>query len=541
MKKFLMMALALLLISAGEAKAQGFLNKMKQKAQQAIGKMGDFVGNSNDEEDTSFSNLDDNDGKAAIPQGEDIIPKRRTATLQWDGVVTPSKASTAAALMQELPALPTAEQMARSSAEERDAYYAKIKAVTLRCEELMKPAAGCSDAEIQAYREKIEKQICDLFGLTREELARLEDENISDAERERIQEKATRNMLGFDMHDPEIERFSKMSEKEQEAYVRAHPEFVQKMQQIAQRASGASARMSQMTANAQSLENRMGQLVQAHLNFLKKEEQHDYSGIARTYNNKLCKLYDQIFNSSNAAEVDNLYDQADELLYRYRLEAAREFRASLSRRIEHNKKLMAEIEKTLSDAAKNGTIPACAVERNDYNTVIDVANLLEEAYKDLPELNCSPVQQEVVYTLPEGSRFMAWECRGYVDADDLGLEVSKIESGKLGCTIPLLVADDNGYQLLECGKLRRISDAELETVNKRAEARAKHNAAGQKQPPYGQYKSANGKRVVEYDKSGTLVVNGMSYFTPISFSAKADRLEWVQIDDNKIVRCTYRL
>lgn len=33
----------------------------------------------------------------------------------------------------------------------------------------------------------------------------------------------------------------------------------------------------------------------------------------------------------------------------------------------------------------------------------------------------------------------------------------------------------------------------------------------------------------------------MTTCTPIAFEAKSDRLEWVMIDDNKIVKCTYKL
>ena len=45
----------------------------------------------------------------------------------------------------------------------------------------------------------------------------------------------------------------------------------------------------------------------------------------------------------------------------------------------------------MQEAVNDGTIPACALERNDLNQVMDIANLLNEAYKDLPELEASPV------------------------------------------------------------------------------------------------------------------------------------------------------
>ena len=42
-------------------------------------------------------------------------------------------------------------------------------------------------------------------------------------------------------------------------------------------------------------------------------------------------------------------------------------------------------------------------------------------------------------------------------------------------------------------------------------------------------------------EDGYLVIEGMSYFDPVSFSAKPDKLEWVEIDGNQIVLCTYKL
>ena len=51
----------------------------------------------------------------------------------------------------------------------------------------------------------------------------------------------------------------------------------------------------------------------------------------------------------------------------------------------------------------------------------------------------------------------------------------------------------------------------------------------------------SGKRQVEYSQTGELIINGMTSCTPIAFENKTDRLEWVMIDDNKIVKCTYKL
>ena len=153
-----MMMTALLMLSTVDANAQGFLKKLKQKAQQAVfGGIRKIVKILQDEQQT------DNDGpadasKLSVAQGGDIVPKRKTVTITWDGVITPSKSSSATALMNELRPLPSAEKMARSTMAERDAYTPEIAAVLARAERLQADANGCSDAEMEALRQEMGAQ-----------------------------------------------------------------------------------------------------------------------------------------------------------------------------------------------------------------------------------------------------------------------------------------------------------------------------------------------------------------------------------------------
>ena len=144
--KTLTMLAVLLLLGTADVNAQGVLKKLKQKAESAITKVAGLNSDEAKDED------DQGDAMAAVPQGSDIIQKRKQTTLLWDGVVKPSTASTSQALLAELPPLPSAEKMARSTQEERDAYYMKILAVTERATQLEEDATGCSDAETEAER-----------------------------------------------------------------------------------------------------------------------------------------------------------------------------------------------------------------------------------------------------------------------------------------------------------------------------------------------------------------------------------------------------
>ena len=183
----------------------------------------------------------------------------------------------------------------------------------------------------------------------------------------------------------------------------------------------------------------------------------------------------------------------------------------------------------------SGDLPECAIGRADLNSVIAVGNILDQAYKDLPELQASPVCQETVYELPKGWTFGAWECRGYIG----GVNDFKSPGGNW----PLLAqnAEAGEYAVVENGKFRKINEDELKAINKKADARLKKGANSGTNPPYGVYKSRSGKRVVEYSKTGEIILNGMTTYAPAAFTANPDRLEWIIFDEGKIVKCTYKL
>ena len=533
MKKMMFMLAALLMLSTVDANAQGFLKKLKQKAQAVV------VGASEDEESIEQNDAESDEpadpSNLVVAQGSDIVPKRKTSTVTWDGTVTPSSASTASALMKELPELPSAEKMARSTMEEREAYTQKIAAVTLRAEQLQNSAKECSDAEMEALRQKWENKIQNMFGLTKEEMAILQDENAPESKKQPIQDKVMRKIMGSEGFDrAEMERFEKMSEKEQEAYIQAHPEFMQKMMKMAQNAGNMSKQIKQMTAALSGYEAKIGKLAQDYANAAMREESHSYEGIAKKYDSKLKKLYDQICATDDAAKVDALYAEADEMLYKYRLEAAKEYRASLQRQIAEAKKFAAEYARLSKEVVDSGDLPECAIGRTDLNAVIMVGNLLDEAYKEMPELDNLPVCRETLYTLPKGWNFGVWECRGFMGA---------VEGFKAGSGWPLLADNRSGDQtewgVVENGKFRKIDESELKRINKQADQRIK--SASKNKPPYGTYKSRSGQRVVEYSKTGELIVNGMTTFAPVAFTAKDNVLEWIILDGSQIVKCTYKL
>ena len=533
-----MMMAALMLLSITDANAQSFLKKMKQKAQQAVGLSNKEYDSEADDSDLKSIDSDESGDASnlSIAQGSDIIPKRRTSTVTWDGVLTPSTASTAEALMNELPPLPSAEKMAKSTMEERDAYAQKIAAVVVRADQLQREQSGCSDAEMEALRQKWEGKIQNQFGLTKAELAILNDENAPESKKKPIQDKVMAKIMGGDVNTMDLEKFEKMSEKEQEAYIKAHPEFIQKMQKMAMNARNFSKQTQDMTKAFSGYEAQVGRLTNNYQHQMMEESKHDYSAISKKYEGKLQKIYDQICEEDDPNKVDALYADADQLLYNYRLEAAKEYRASLQRQIANVKQYAEEFNRLSQRLVDLGELPQCAVGRTDLNAVIMVGCLLDDAYKELPDFTtlrgfCA----ETIYELPNGGwRFAAWECRSFQNI------------GKVSCEWPLLaVRDADGdkveYGVLECNKFRTISESELESINKKVDQRLKQTKQDANKPPYGVYKSRSGKRQVEYSQTGEIIINGMTTCSPIAFENKNDHLEWVMIDDNKILKCIYKL
>ena len=220
MKKFFVFVAAISLLCA-PAQAQGLLGKLKEKASEAIGgavggsiseKIGGALGiNTKDMADAPSM-----DGAPQAVTGEQALPPRRASTFGWEGPVTLSSSKFPIPLMNELPPVPSASELANPTEENQIAYYKAIKAVTMRAEELNE-STTCEDEETLMWREKSNKMLSDLFGLTPEEIAMLDDENLPEAEQKRLQEKMEKALLGdMDVNALEAEAagYQGMSEDE---------------------------------------------------------------------------------------------------------------------------------------------------------------------------------------------------------------------------------------------------------------------------------------------------------------------------------------
>lgn len=214
MKK-LFIAIAALSLLCAPAQGQGFLGKLKQQAEKAVGgNIGEALGGLVPENVQNMAQMGDSDSPAAVT-GEQALPAKRASTFGWDGPVTPSSAKFPIPLMNEFPAVPPASELANPTEAAQIAYYKAIKAVTLRAEELNQDTT-CEDEQTLMYREKANGMLSDLFGLTPAEIEMLQDENLPEAEQQRLQEKMQKALLG-DLDANSLENMAAQYENMSEA------------------------------------------------------------------------------------------------------------------------------------------------------------------------------------------------------------------------------------------------------------------------------------------------------------------------------------
>ena len=218
MKRVLIL-IAMLSLAAAPVQAQGFLGKLKEKTQNLGGKLGESLKGVLPEEAkqaVSATSDESDPGNVTAVTGEQALPPKKASTFGWDGPVTPSTAKFPIPLMNELPPVPDPAELANPTEEKQIAYYKAIKAVTLRAEELNEDTT-CEDEETLMWRKKSNKMLGDLFGLTETEIQMLQDENLPQAEKDRLQEKMTKALLGdFNVDDIEkmASKYEGMSEDE---------------------------------------------------------------------------------------------------------------------------------------------------------------------------------------------------------------------------------------------------------------------------------------------------------------------------------------
>lgn len=509
MKKTLfLLALACCLPTAGHS--QGFMKKLKQKVENAVG-ISESTDIAEDQTQADDNHDGNSDGNKPIqrPTPSDKLQKLRTATATWDEAVTPSKASSIEALLKELPPLPSVDEMANPNAAARETYYRKIVAVTTRVRELDKQYT-CSNEEMIAFRENMYASTAKKLGITEAELRALENDMTSEAEKERITQKIVSNTIGdmssleamaVDIEKREAAAGGELSDQDRLAILAEHGNAMEDLGALMEKSSSLSS--IQSGSGDAELDQRLAELMQ--------KQMEGPPNPLINYNKILGK---------NAAVLKNLYARlcnTDELAKRARREAAVTWRKYLAEQIELNRGLYPQSMSLQADLVKAGMIPACAEKRASLNIVTICANFLDQAYSEFPEPEFTPVCKENIMKFPKNERMMRAES-GYATSVD----------GFLSGSVIWTIDEENG-------KKREMDTKGRQAIKQQQQKREDYD------PPYGTWTSQSGKWTATYSRDGALTLHDGSTFYPSALKKEGNRLIWVEVSGENVEKCVYKL
>jgi len=212
--------------------AQAFLNKVKEKAQQAAqqaaSKMGDVVGAptssssstsssvSIQADDSHYAETSEEVSTVDLSKKANQLQRQSTHVGNWDdALVTPSTAKFPIPLMNELPAVPSAQEIANPTEAAQKAYYMAIQKVALRAQQLSQDET-CDKEQEEMYNKQLKEKMMKAYGFTEREYKIFSGEiEGTEAEQQKVAEK----MLGFNMDDmmAAFGDVENMSEAEREA------------------------------------------------------------------------------------------------------------------------------------------------------------------------------------------------------------------------------------------------------------------------------------------------------------------------------------
>lgn len=513
--------------SSTPAYGQGFLKKLKQKVEKAVELDEESLQN-----DSSKEQEENKEPDNRTPNPADKLPKRRIATSSWDEVIAPSKAETPAALLRELPSLPSIESMANPTEEARKTYYRRIVAVDMRVTELDKLYA-CSDEEMIAYRDKLYEEMAGLTGLTTAELRILEDPNTSDAERQRLGEKTknaifgdTKGLEGYaaKIDAAEKQKGRKLTDKEMMQFVNDNPNMMQdmgnlmgKMGELNEKTSAINAKSIRLNQQILAMSDKMAKIRKGNAGVIT-----NCGKIADEYEVDLKAIYQQIYKTDSSQKIDSLYDQADIRMKNYRLRAAKLWRNSLQAELDEVTSMLPDMEKLQKQMVDENMIPACAMRRAPLNIVTTYTDILHKAYANFPQPEVLPVENRPQETGIGKDEYLLIAESGFSSSVDDFIKDSRFYT-----------VNDKGERFLyENGKKRKLNDKDPHDFSMRI-AREK--------PAYGSWTSDSGKRTATYARDGSLTLHDGTTFYPLAFKKEGNKLIWIDFGRKGITRCTYKL
>ncbi len=211
----------------------------------------------------------------------------------------------------------------------------------------------------------------------------------------------------------------------------------------------------------------------------KESAQNQCYQFAAKYEEDLRDIYQQIINTNDNAKISSLYSQADVMIADYRKNAANSWVSGISSHINLIKNSIGQLV-TLHNLKDE-----CSINHIKVNQLLNIIDDMEDAYGEFPLIGVEPVM-----------------------VSNTNLKCYRSES----VFYPIVTGFAENSQLSRGGENKTYKYS-CEKVK----------------PAYGIYKSADGKRVVKFDKDGTLLLPGGYVHYPIAFEQQGNTLVWYEM------------
>ncbi len=220
------------------------------------------------------------------------------------------------AFLAQAPAVP--QNICAMSGEQRSEFLDKVKILSQQLDVEIEKREQQNQTWAEANQAKIEQNALDKTGLTQADLAKLQNNNLSEAEEQAIINKAMQQQYGMSMD--EAQKLAAMSPKEQEAWAAAQATQMQaqaKTNPAAARQTGAqknSKEMSELVQERQALILKLTDKATAlQKEFQKLEDDAQYSDLAKEVARLKKEVGSRMGASGSAKEVAEMNQLQNQL------------------------------------------------------------------------------------------------------------------------------------------------------------------------------------------------------------------------------------
>lgn len=238
----------------------------------------------------------------------------------------------------------------------------------------------------------------------------------------------------------------------------------------------------------------------------------------------------QIYATDKASEYNPLYLQALDIIKNWRENVAVSWASYLQGAVNEIKAQLPGYIKAQRQAIADGVIPECALNRAPLNVVIQMGDLLGEAYTNFPDEYPEMWSSEVVknITIPEDESFCWPEFCVRMSTDDIlkGNGLFKVKNGGEGADNQFYKYSNGGWGLVNEGELRKQD--------------------GVREPQSAVWTSQDGKRKVIFNADGGfLQMPEGNIIRPYAVEKKGNAIIWADMvmkgNSVEIIKCVYKL